>query len=26
VIIALHVAGALYHRLVKGDRVLQRMT
>jgi cytochrome b561 len=26
VIVALHVAGALYHWLVKGDRVLQRMT
>ena len=25
VIVALHVAGALYHWLVKGDRVLQRM-
>ena len=25
VIVALHIAGALYHRLVKGDRVLQRM-
>ena len=24
-IVALHIAGALYHRLVKGDRVLQRM-
>jgi cytochrome b561 len=26
VIVALHVAGGLYHWLVKGDRVLQRMT
>ncbi|MGC2784423.1 MAG: cytochrome b [Roseiarcus sp.] len=26
VIVALHVAGALYHWLVKDDRVLQRMT
>jgi cytochrome b561 len=26
VIVALHVAGALYHWLVKGDDVLQRMT
>jgi cytochrome b561 len=26
VIVALHIAGALYHWLVKGDRVLQRMT
>ena len=26
VIVALHVAGALYHWLIKGDRVLQRMT
>jgi cytochrome b561 len=25
VIVALHIAGALYHWLVKGDRVLQRM-
>jgi cytochrome b561 len=25
VIVALHIAGALYHRLVKDDRVLQRM-
>jgi cytochrome b561 len=25
VIVALHIAGALYHRLVKRDRVLQRM-
>jgi cytochrome b561 len=25
VIVALHIAGALYHRLIKGDRVLQRM-
>jgi cytochrome b561 len=25
-IVALHIGGALYHRLVKGDRVLQRMT
>jgi cytochrome b561 len=25
-IVALHVAGALYHWLVRGDRVLQRMT
>ena len=25
-IVALHVAGALYHWLIKGDRVLQRMT
>jgi hypothetical protein len=24
-IVALHIAGALYHRLVKGDRVLQRL-
>jgi cytochrome b561 len=26
IIVALHIAGALYHRLVKRDRVLQRMT
>jgi cytochrome b561 len=26
VIVALHVAGALYHWLIKSDRVLQRMT
>ncbi|HEY1863404.1 MAG TPA: cytochrome b [Roseiarcus sp.] len=25
-IVALHISGALYHWLVKGDRVLQRMT
>jgi cytochrome b561 len=25
VIVALHISGALYHRLVKGDRVLTRM-
>ena len=25
VIVALHIAGALYHWLIKGDRVLQRM-
>ena len=25
VIVALHIAGALYHWLVKGDRVLQRL-
>jgi cytochrome b561 len=25
VIVALHIAGALYHWLVKRDRVLQRM-